>query len=296
MVLLVPEVGHALADAATLDVHCAGAESNVALYLADLGRSVAWVSRLGEDPWGDRISRELSLGGVSTSYVMRDAKAPTGVFFKDAVDGVTRVHYYRCGSAASRLSPEDLDRVPVEEARVVHVSGITAAISASAAATAERLLERGRDAGVHCSFDVNYRPGLWPVDKAAPALRDLVDLADVVLVGRDEAQVLWGTTDARTVRSLLGTRHDLVVKDADVGATLFLRDTDEAHFVAAPVVEVVEAVGAGDAFAAGYLAGWLSGGTPEELLTLAHRVAGLALGSTADHVDARALKPETTGE
>jgi 2-dehydro-3-deoxygluconokinase len=147
MVLLVPEPGQALAEAATLDVHCAGAESNVALYLADLGRSVAWVSRLGADPWGDRISRDLSTSGVSTSYVIRDPKAPTGVFFKDAVGGTTRVHYYRRGSAASRLSPEDLDRVPVEDARVVHTSGITAAISATAAATAERLLERGRVVG-----------------------------------------------------------------------------------------------------------------------------------------------------
>jgi 2-dehydro-3-deoxygluconokinase len=86
-----------------------------------------------------------------------------------------------------------------------------------------------------------------------------------------------------------------VVKDAEVGATLFLRDSDEMHFVAAPAVEVVEAVGAGDAFAAGYLASWLSGGAPEELLTLAHRVAGLALGSTADHVDARVLRPEKPG-
>src|SRR5215213_7722968 len=100
MILLVPEVGQALVDATTLDVHCAGAESNVALYLADLGRSVAWVSRVGADPWGERIVRELSTAGVHTGYVADDAGAATGVFFKEAVAGATRVHYYRRGSAA----------------------------------------------------------------------------------------------------------------------------------------------------------------------------------------------------
>ena len=295
MILLVPEVGQALVDATTLDVHCAGAESNVALYLADLGRSVAWVSRVGADPWGERIVRELSTAGVHTGYVADDAGAATGVFFKEAVAGATRVHYYRRGSAASRLTPDDLQGVPVEQARAVHVSGITPAISSSAAATARRLFERGREAGVLCSFDVNYRSGLWPVDRAATALREMVDTADLIFVGRDEAELLWGTTHASSVRSHLGSGHDLVVKDAAVGATLFLRDSDQPHFVGAPAVEVVEAVGAGDAFAAGYLAGWLAGDPPAEVLSLAHRVAALALGSTADHVDARALRSERSG-
>ena len=295
MVLFVPKVGQSLSDATTLDVHCAGAESNVALYLADLGRSVSWVSRVGRDPWGSRIVRELSLAGVQTDHVAQDPVAPTGVFFKEIAAGATRVLYYRRGSAATRLTPENLDGVPFEGARAVHVTGITAAISSSAAATARHFLERGREAGALCCFDVNYRAGLWSATEAAPVLREFIGRADLVFVGRDEAQALWGTTDARSIRSLFGPRHELVVKDADVGATLFLRDSDEPHFVAAPLVQVVEVVGAGDAFAAGYLAGSLSGRGPLEALSLAHRVAGLALGSVADHVDARALNSERTG-
>lgn len=293
MVLLVPPAGQALTDAETLDVHCAGAESTVALYLADLGHSVAWVSRVGEDPWGDRVLRVLARSGVGVDHVLRDPDAPTGVFFKDT--GTGRVHYYRHGSAASRLRPDDLLDVPVESARAVHVSGITPALSPSAAETTRRLFERSAAAGVVRSLDVNFRPGLWAASEAAPALLDFAGRADLVFVGRDEAHTLWGTTDAEDIRSLLGRGHDLVVKDADVGATIFPRGSDHRFFVAAPAVTVVEPIGAGDAFAAGYLAAWLRGASPENRLALAHRVAGLALGSTGDHVDATALRSAGTG-
>lgn len=290
MVLLVPPVGEVLAEAVTLDVHCAGAESTVALYLADLGHDVAWVSRVGEDPWGDRVLRVLAESGVGVEHVLRDPDAPTGVFFKDTCAG--RVHYYRHGSAASRLGPDDLLDVPVERARVVHVSGITPALSPSAAEMTHRLFERSAAAGVVRSLDVNFRSGLWATSEAAPALLDLTGRADIVFIGRDEAHTLWGTHDAEGIRSLLGSGHDLVVKDADVGATFFSRGSDRRAFVAAPAVTVVEPVGAGDAFAAGYLSGWLRMAAPEDRLTLAHRVAGLALRSTADHVDATSLRPE----
>jgi 2-dehydro-3-deoxygluconokinase len=294
MVLLVPPIGRALADAETLDVHCAGAESTVALYLADLGHPAAWVSRVGEDPWGDRVLRVLARSGVAVEHVTRDPDAPTGVFFKDAAAS-GRVYYYRRGSAASRLHPDDLAGVPVETARAVHVSGITPALGPSAAETTRRLLERSAAADTLRSFDVNHRAGLWPAAEAAPVLLGLTGNADLVFVGRDEAQTLWDTTDAESIRALLGRGHDLVVKDAHVGATLFVRGSGEPLFVAAPAVDVVEPVGAGDAFAAGYLAGWLRGAAPEERLVLAHRVAGLALGSTADHVDATALRTAGAG-
>jgi 2-dehydro-3-deoxygluconokinase len=294
MVLLVPPAGSGLVDAEVLEVRCAGAESNVAMYLADLGHSVAWVSRLGADPLGERVLRTLSGVGVDVRHVVRDGDAPTGVFFKQVEGGSTRVHYYRVGSAASRLAPGDLAGVPVAGARVVHVSGVTPALSASAQRATWRLLQ-GAPAGVLRSFDVNYRPGLWPVSAAGPVLRGLAGRADLVFVGRDEADRLWGTRDAAGVRALLGAGHDLVVKDAGVGATFFAAGSEVGVFVPAPVVEVVEPVGAGDAFAAGYLAAWLRGEPPQGRLRLGHRVAGLALGSTADHVDASGLRVPAPG-
>jgi 2-dehydro-3-deoxygluconokinase len=124
-------------------------------------------------------------------------------------------------------------------------------------------------------------------------LRTFTHHADVVFVGRDEAQALWGTTDAASVRTLLGDGHELVVKDADVGATVFPAGEVDSIFVPAIRVDVVEPVGAGDAFAAGYLSGLLRGHSHQARMVLAHRVAALALGSMGDHVDATSLRPSS---
>jgi 2-dehydro-3-deoxygluconokinase len=290
MALLVPTRGESLETAGSLTVHVAGAESTVARYLSDLGHTAAWVSRLGCDPFGDRILGALTLSGVDVQHVVRDSAAPTGVFFKNPDSHASSVHYYRRGSAASKLSPSDLATVPLDAARLVHVSGITLALSTSAAHATELFLERAGAAGVRRSFDVNYRPGLWSVTHAAPVLHGMTQRADIVFVGRDEAQELWGTTDASSVRALLGDGHELVVKDADVGATVFPSGQRNGIFVPSPRVEVLEPVGAGDAFAAGYLSGLLNGECPEARMVLAHRVAALALGSMGDHVDATSLR------
>ena len=287
MVLVSPEDGP-LATATTASLHVAGAESTVAWYLADLGHRVAWLSRVGADPFGDRILAELADGGVLVEGVTRDPDAPTGVYFKDPTPTGTTVRYYRSGSAASRLSPDDVASAVVAGVRVVHTSGITVALSTGAAAAVETLFARAGEVGAVRSFDVNHRPGLWSAADAAAPLLALARTADLVLVGRDEGERLWGTTSAGEIRALIGDGPDLVVKDEAVGATLFAGDTT-THEAPAPV-EVVEPVGAGDAFAAGYLSGLLRGLDPAERLRLGHRLAALSLGSRADHVDARALR------
>ena len=292
MVLLTPPAGQSLVGADSLLVDAAGAESTVALYLANLGHRVAWVSRVGSDPFGDRIARRMQSADVDVRYLVRDPTSPTGVFFKDPGRGMSsRVHYYRLNSAASHLSPGDLVRVPIESSRAVHVSGITPALSRSAAEATDVLLQRACGAGVLRSFDVNYRPALWPTTAAAPILSGYAQHSDLVFVGRDEASTLWGTTDAQSIRALLGNAHELVVKDGGVGATVFPNGSGEGVFVSATATDVLEPVGAGDAFAAGYLAGWL-GGEPLEVRTrLAHQVAALSLGSMLDHVDASGMRP-----
>lgn len=131
MVLVAPRPGQPLATARDATLSVAGAESNVARYLADLGHRVAWASRVGSDPLGDRVLTAVARPGVDVRHVERDPSAPTGVYFKDpSGEGGTRVHYYRTGSAASRLTPAYLDTLPVAAARLVHLSGITAALSA----------------------------------------------------------------------------------------------------------------------------------------------------------------------
>ncbi|MFJ8955908.1 sugar kinase [Streptomyces sp. NPDC102381] len=285
MAQVTPADGEGLERSRELRLAVAGAESTVAQYLADLGHEAAWVSRVGDDPFGRRIVAAVASRGVRVDGVLADPAAPTGVYFKDPGPDGTRVHYYRAGSAASRMTPADADRVDLTNVRLLHLTGITPALSDGCAELVDALMKRAADSGTRVSFDVNYRPALWSSREAvADALRALARRADVVLVGRDEAETLWGTATAEDVREHLAPRGILVVKDGDVGATEFTGAGSE--FVAAPVVDVVEAVGAGDAFAAGYLSGLLDGSTPTERLALGHRLAGRTLRSIEDYVPA----------
>jgi 2-dehydro-3-deoxygluconokinase len=246
-----------------------------------LGIPTAWVSALGDDALGERVRDEVARHGVDVGWVSRRADAPTGVYFKDPGRGVL---YYRRGSAASTLGPDDIAAVPLEQAEIVHVSGITPALSASCAALIDSVIDRVAAGPGILSFDVNHRAALWEPDAAASALLALARRADIVLVGLDEAEGLWGTVDADAVRALLPEPALLVVKDGDVGATEYDRRTgaDERTFVPAIRTAVVEAVGAGDAFAAGYLAAHLQGADAADRLASGHRRAHLVLQSTDD--------------
>ncbi|MFF4150309.1 sugar kinase [Streptomyces sp. NPDC001651] len=280
MAALAPDPAGPLADAGRLRLSVAGAESNVAMYLADHGVPVTWLSALGDDPLGRRVRAAVAAPGVDVSHVRTDPARPTGLLVKDPAPGGTRVHYYRRDSAASALGPDLLDTAPVRTAALLHLTGITPALSPSCRRLAERALAPGRPYAV--SFDVNHRAALWPDGTAPAVLRDLADRADLVLVGLDEAQTLWGADlTAQGVRDLLPRPHVLVVKDGPRAATAFT--AEGAVTVPAPRVRVVEAVGAGDAFAAGFLAGLLRGRTTTAALRLGHLTAGSALRVTGDH-------------
>ncbi|MFI7386077.1 sugar kinase [Streptomyces sp. NPDC049813] len=291
MAQVTPADGAGLETSRELRLAVAGAESTVAQYLADLGHRAAWVSRVGDDPFGRRIVAAVAARGVDVRGVRADPDAPTGVYFKDPGPDGTRVHYYRAGSAASRMGPGDADRVELAGAPLLHLTGITPALSEGCAALVRTLLDRAADTGTPVSFDVNYRPALWSSrEEAASVLYELARRADVVLVGRDEGEALWGTPSAEDIRDHLAPRGTLVVKDGSVGATEFADET--AAFVAAPAVDVVEAVGAGDAFAAGYLSALLNGAPAAGRLALGHRLAGRTLRSIEDYVPATATATE----
>ena len=292
MVMVTPREPVPLAEADLFRLSVGGAESTVALYLSEMGHDVAWVSRVGADPLGDRILDTLARAGVDTSLVDRDADARTGVYFKDPDPDGTCVYYYRDNSAASLMGPATLDRLPLTSARLVHFSGITPGLSSSCAELASELVRRVKASGTLLSFDVNYRRGIWSRGVAAPILLGLSREVDIVFVGLDEAQHLWGTRSADDVRSLVGTANLLIVKDGAVGATEF--DGATSTFVPALDVQVVEPVGAGDAFAAGYLSALLGEETPAARLSLGHATAARALASTHDFVPRAVL--DLTGD
>lgn len=280
MVSFIPADGAALDDTGSVALEVAGAESNVAMYLADHGIDARWVSRLGDDAFGRRVLRHVRDAGVDVSGVQTDQARPTGLLFKDpAKNGSTRVTYCRQGSAASAMGPDVLNDEAMRTADLWHLTGITPALSASCHDLVRAALSGDRPT---VSFDVNYRPALW---REAPGelLREFAQAAGIVFVGLDEARALWGDNlhDHNGVRSLLPAPRILVVKDGPRAATAFQGDVTTQ--VPALAVDVVEPVGAGDAFAAGFLAGLLRGEPMERCLRLGHVTAASALSVIGDH-------------
>jgi 2-dehydro-3-deoxygluconokinase len=213
--------------------------------------------------------------------VITDDAAPTGVYFKDPDPAGTRVYYYRAGSAASRLDATALDHPRLAGTQVLHLSGITPALSPTCRELVERALYARPLGSAQVSFDVNFRPSLW-TDDAGSTLQKLANAADLVFVGRDEAEALWGVSELPSIRRLLPDPEVVVVKDGSVGASAMTSDGTTV-FEPALRVELVEAVGAGDAFAAGYLSAALRKLDLSQRLRMGHLVAAHALAVTADH-------------
>lgn len=287
MAALVPDQRGPLEEVVTFHQSVGGAEYNVARGLVRLGVPAAWISRVGDDGFGRRIVSTLDADGVDTSAVTVDSARPTGLYVKEIGPHGSAMHHYRRGSAASTLGPDLLDvlaaRRLLDGADLLHLSGITAALSGSALELLRRLLNGRRRTGQLVSFDLNWRPALWPdPDTAASVLRPLLGAADIVLCGADEARAVLGTSEPRELRAMLPRPAVLVIKDDARTATAVDRDST-ATTEPALQVEVVERVGAGDAFAAGYLAGILRGYSAARRLRLGHLAAAATLVVPGDH-------------
>lgn len=252
-----------------------GAESNVAIGLARLGAPATWIGRVGADDLGELVAREIRAEGVEVRAAVDDAA--TGLMIKSSRTPThTRVRYYRAGSAGSRLSPDDVDPAVVAAADVLHVTGITPALSDSAAAAVDRAVDLARDAGIPVSFDVNHRSALWDAERAVPVYRSLAARSTVVFAGLDEAALLVdGTDPAELARGIAGLGPAQVVIKLGADGCHALLDGTEYDVPAIPV-RPVDTVGAGDAFVAGYLAELLAGTPPEARLAVAVRAGAFA--------------------
>lgn len=238
-----------------------GAESNLAIALARLGHRVGWFSRLGDDEFGKFIHFFVRGEGVDTSRVIFDPEAPTGVFFKERrTAGQMNITYYRRGSAASRLGPDDIDPDYIRAARILHVTGITPALSASARQAVFHAIDIARESGVMISFDPNIRLKLWSADEARPVLLELLSRCDVVMPGHEEGALLVGSDEPRVIATQLLERGAKVaiVKLGKDGAFYMTHET-WGHVPGFSVPAVIDPVGAGDGFAAGVLSGILRG-------------------------------------
>lgn len=284
MVLFLAEQIGLLREASTFSRHVAGAESNVAVGLCRLGCTAGFISRVGDDEFGRVIVFRLRGEGVDVSRVRFDPGAPTGILFRDRREfGAVDVVYYRRGSAASRLEPGDLDAAYIQGARYLLLSGITPALSASCTATVFAAAEMARAGGVTVVLDPNLRLKLWSAEQARSTLRDLCRLADVVLPGADEAELLTGESDPlRAAADLRGLGPRQVVVKLGARGAVAIDDDGVVEAEALRIPRVVDPVGAGDAFAAGFLAGQLKGLSLPESLALATRCGAHAMTVPAD--------------
>ncbi|BDD81695.1 carbohydrate kinase [Tsukamurella pulmonis] len=284
----------ALVAAADLDapepaMHAGGAEANVAAGTAALGTPTAFLGRVGGDAEGRRIVEHLRAHGVATEALEVDATAFTGRYAKtegvdEAGEPVTTSTYRRAGSAAAAMEPGFLARPAVAAAlagaRIVHTSGITAALSPGCAALTRTLLRDRTGVSGTVTFDVNWREQLWP-DGDPSLVIELARSADVVLVGADEAERVLGTGSPAAVRALLPEPRTVVVKDGALRAVAIDRAGAEIA-VPALAVDVVEPVGAGDSFAAGFLHGLARGEDLRTCLRRGHAGAAATLTVRAD--------------
>ncbi|GHE04328.1 carbohydrate kinase [Streptomyces alanosinicus] len=284
MVTFLPGRPGRLADVPSFHRAIGGAESNVACVLAAAGHGARWVSRVGADGFGQHLVEGIAGYGVDVASVRRDPDRPTGVYFRTAADRGTGAHevaYYRAGSAASAMSVANVDLAAVRAGRVLHLSGITAALSAECRELL-RELTAPRPGRPLLSFDVNHRPGLWRGAEGPALLLDLARRADLVFVGEDEAAQAWGITGGpRAIRQALPEPGVLVVKQGAKGATAFASGRPSTAEPALRV-DVVAATGAGDAFAAGFLSATLRGLPPSARLRHGHLFAAAALTAPGD--------------
>jgi 2-dehydro-3-deoxygluconokinase len=285
MLRLSVPTGMRLDDARALDVQIGGAEGNLCVALARLGRRSGWVSRLPDHALGSAVVRTYRADGVDVSAVRRVPGERIGTYFIEYASQPRSIQviYDRADSAAARMTTADIDWDYLLDTRVLHLTGITAAVSASCYEVVAEAIRRARAAGVVLSFDVNYRAKLWDAATAGAKLRPLIAEADILFCKSADATLLFGCggeqrelmanlqslTRAATIFSTFGAQ----------GAALLAGDQFEAQ--PAVPVQIVDRIGSGDAFAAGALDGWLDGDAREGL----RRGVALAAIALSQHGD-----------
>ncbi|NHD18644.1 sugar kinase [Actinopolyspora sp. BKK1] len=262
----------------------AGAELNVSVGLARLGHRVGFLGAVGADPLGTHARRTLEAEGVDAAGLTVDPAAGTGFQLKNRVaEGDPTVVYFRRASAGSRFAWSESCAELVGGARHLHLTGVFAALSASTLDCARKAVDRARAVGATVSFDPNLRPALWSDrGEMVEVINELAERADWVLPGLDEGEVLTGAADPAAVADFYLCRgvSEVVIKLGGRGAEL--HTPQGSHSLPAHPVEVVDTVGAGDGFAAGWISARLDGLSAEDALRRACEVGARATTSRGD--------------
>ena len=293
LVSLVAREPGPLAAAAGFDAFPAGAEANVAVGLARLGRRIAFIGRVGADGFGTRIVRALRGEGVDVAGLAVDPSGPTGLMIRERrVLGPAEVHYARTGSAGSHLDPDDVaaavERGAFASGGWLHLTGITPALSPTCRAAVAAAIDAARAAGSTISLDLNLRRRLWSETEAATVLTALAARVDIVIADEDEARVVTGAEASAEpealAAALLALGPSLAVLKLGPRGSLALA-AGGGPSVAVPglaVASVVDPVGAGDAFCAGFIDARLDGRSLAEALARANACGAAAVAAVGD--------------
>ena len=231
-----------------------GDTSNVAIAAARQGARTAMVAHIGADEFGDSLMALWATEGVSSANVVRDPVAPTGLYFVHHDETGHRFSYLRKGSAASRMRPADLPLDAIRSAKILHLSGISLAISESACDACFAAMKAAREAGVTISIDTNLRTLLWPVDRARAIIHEAMRMADIALPGMDDARLLCGIEDPSEIIDFYSSLGPKIVA-LTLGETgALIGEGDTVHEIAPRPAKLVDASGAGDCFDGAFLA------------------------------------------
>jgi len=284
MVMLIANQGDPLEFVSNFSRHVAGAESNVAIGLARLGHQAGWISSIGNDPFGTYIRNSIRGEGVDTSSVVVSTVHPTGLLVKERNDGGDpQVYYYRQHSAASHFSPDMLQESYFDQGKILHITGIFPALSATSKATLFAAIKIAKSRGMMISFDPNIRLKLWTAEEAKATLLEIATLSDLILPGLHEAELLVGTTKWETVAKFFHDKGNkfVIMKNGAKGAYYSIQAEDgsinEGYEEGFMVSKVVDTVGAGDGFAVGVLSAMREGLPFEKAVQRGNAIGAMAV-------------------
>jgi len=284
MVLFSPEANGAIRYARKFSSRCAGAETNTLIGLARLGHKTGWISKIGNDELGEFIITAIRGEGVDTSMVTRDSSAPTGIFFKGVVNEKdVRMYYYRKGSAASKMTCDDIDKQYISKAKYLYITGITPALSQSCYDSIFYAIKIAKENGVKIVFDPNIRYKLWDSTFARETILKLSSMADIVLPGLSEGKFVFGDKDYKLIaRDFINNgASQVIIKLGEKGA-YYISGDDQGLIPGVKIKNVVDPVGAGDGFAAGVLSGLLDGLSLKESISIGCTIGAIVTTVNGD--------------
>ena len=286
MIVFIAENEGDFTDIENFSKGIAGAELNVSMGLSRLGHKVSYITKLGKDVFGNYIEDVINREGILSDSISKDSNYSTGFYFKTKVkDGDPEVHYFRKNSAASQITCKDIESTDFSGAKILHITGITAALSESSLDAVYKAIDKARENNMLITFDPNIRVQLWKSKEyMVEVLNDIASKCDVILPGIKEGNILTGKERKEEIADfyLNNGAKAVVIKNGPSGA--YLKTLEEEKLVPGfKVKKVVDTVGAGDGFATGVLSGLLDGQSYENALVKGNAIGALMVTSKGDN-------------